>query len=65
MFSTFYNNINLFLIKCKNKNLNFIRGVDFDSVGNRSVDETKYLAIFDDSCKKFSNSKQFVEFATI
>ena len=46
------------------KNLKFIQGVDIDLVGNLLKNVTKYLLIFDDSCEKIFNSKQFVKIAT-
>ena len=46
------------------KKLKFIQGVDFDLIENLPNNGTKYLLIIDDSCEKFSNSKQFVKFAT-
>ena len=46
------------------KNLKFIQGVDFDLIENLPNNGTKYLLIFDDSCEKISDSKQFVKIAT-
>ena len=46
------------------KNLKFIQGVDFDLIENLPNNGAKYLLIFDDSCEKISNSKQFVKIAT-
>ena len=46
------------------KNLNFIQGVDFELIENLPNNRKKFLLIFDDSCREFSNSKQFVKFAT-
>ena len=57
------NIINFFIVKCK-KNLNFIQGVNFDLIESLPNNGTKYLLMFDDSCEKISNSKQFVKIAT-
>ena len=46
------------------KNLKFIQGVDFELIENLPINGTKYLLVFDDSCKEISNSKQFVKDAT-
>ena len=46
------------------KNLKFIQGVDFELIENLLNNGTKYLLIFDDSCKEISISKQFVKVAT-
>ena len=45
------------------KNLKFIQGVDFDLIENLPNNAIKYLLIFDDSCEKVSNSKQFLKTA--
>ena len=57
----FINIINLFILKCREKNLKFIQGVGFDFIANLPNYGTVYLLIFDDCCEKISNSKQFVK----
>ena len=48
----------------RRKNSKFIQGVDFELIEILPNHGTKYLLIFDDSCEKISNSKQFVKIAT-
>ena len=54
--------INLSIVKCKEENLDFIQGVEFNLIKNLANNGTKYLLIIDDSWE-ISNSKQFVEIA--
>ena len=46
------------------KHLNFVQVVDIDLIESRLNNGFQYLIIFDDSCEKISNSKQFVKIAT-
>ena len=46
------------------KNLEFLRGVNFEFIDSLKNNGTKYLLIFDDSCEEISNSKAFVDIAT-
>ena len=45
-------------------NLEFVRGVNFEFIDSLKNNGTKYLLIFDDSCEKICNSKDFVDIAT-
>ena len=46
------------------KNIEFSQGVDFELIQNLPNNGTKYLLIFDDSCKEISRSKEFEKIAT-
>ena len=48
----------------KIENLEFVQGVKFDFIDSLKNNGTKYLLIFDDSCKEICNSKAFVDIAT-
>ena len=45
-------------------NLEFVQGVHFEFIKSLKNNGTKYLLIFDDSCAKICNSKEFVDIAT-
>ena len=45
-------------------NLEFVQGVHFEFINALKNNGTKYLLIFDDSCAKICNSKEFVDVAT-
>ena len=60
----FYQHYQPLYSQMQRKNLKFIQGVDYDLIGNLPNNGTKYLLIFDNSCEKISNSKQFVKIAT-
>ena len=46
------------------ENLEFVRGVNFESIDSLKNNGTKYLLFFDDSCEEICNSKAFVDIAT-
>ena len=46
------------------KNLEFVRGVNFEFIDSLKNNGTKYFLIFDDSCEEMCNSKAFVDIAT-
>ena len=46
------------------KNLDFVRGVNFEFIDSLKNNGTKYLLFFDDSCEEICNSKGFVDTAT-
>ena len=46
------------------KNLEFVRGVNFEFTDSLKNNGTKYLLIFDDSCEEICKSKAFVDIAT-
>ena len=46
------------------KNIEFVQGVDFELIQNLPNNGSKYLLIFDDSCKEISSSKEIVKIAT-
>ena len=46
------------------ENLEFVQGVNFESIDSLKNNGTKYLLIFDDSCEEICNSKAFVDIAT-
>ena len=46
------------------KNLEFVRGVNFEFIDSLKNNGTKYLLLFDDSCEKNCNSKAFFDIAT-
>ena len=46
------------------KNLEFVRGVNFEFFDSLKNNGTKYLLIFDDSCEEICKSKAFVDIAT-
>ena len=46
------------------ENLEFVQGVNFESIGSLKNNGTKYLLIFDDSCEEIYDSKTFVDIAT-
>ena len=46
------------------ENLEFVLGVNFEFIDSLKINSTKYLLIFDNSCKKICNSKAFVDIAT-
>ena len=46
------------------KNLRFVQGVDFDLIENLPKNGNMYMFIFDDSCVKILNSRQFVKIST-
>ena len=46
------------------KNLEFVRGVNFEFIDSLRNNGTKYLLNFDDSCEEIRNSKDFVDIAT-
>ena len=46
------------------KNLEFVRGVNFEFIDSLKNNGTNYLLIFDDSCEEICNSKAFVDIAT-
>ena len=46
------------------KNLEFVQGVNFESIDSLKNNGTKYLLIFDDSCEEICNSKAFIDIAT-
>ena len=60
----FYQHYQPFYSQLQRNNLKFIQGVDFDLVENLRNNGTKYLLIFDDSCEKILNSKEFVKIGT-
>ena len=45
------------------ENLEFVQGVNFEFVDSLKNNGTRYLLIFDDSCKEICNSKAFVDSA--
>ena len=45
-------------------NLEFVQGVHFEFINSLKNNGTKYLLVFDDSCAKFCNSKEFLDNAT-
>ena len=45
-------------------NIAFVHGVNFEFTDSSKNNGTKYLLIFDDSCKQICNSKAFVEITT-
>ena len=47
----------------ENKNLEFVQGVNFEFIDSLKNNGTKYLLIFDDSCKEICNSKAIVDIA--
>ena len=46
------------------ENLEFVQGVNFEFIDALKNNGTKYLLIFDGSCKKICNSKAFADIAT-
>ena len=46
------------------KNLEFVQGVNLEFIDSLKNNGTKYLLIFDDSCKEICNSKASVDIAT-
>ena len=46
------------------KNFQFIQGVEFEFIQSLPNNGTKFLLIFDDSCKEISSSNDFVKIAT-
>ena len=46
------------------ENLEFVCGVNFEFFDSLKNNGTKYLLVFDDSCKEFCNSKAFVDIVT-
>ena len=46
------------------KNLDFVRGVNFEFSDSLKNNGTKYLLFFDDSCKEICNSPAFVDITT-
>ena len=38
------------------ENLEFVQGVNFESIDSLNYNGTKYLLIFDDSCEEICNS---------
>ena len=48
----------------KNKNLEFVQGVNFECIDSLKSNGTKYLLIFDDSSEEICNSEAFVDIAT-
>ena len=46
------------------ENLEFVRGVNFELTDSLKNNRTKYLFVFEDSCKEIGNSKAFVDNAT-
>ena len=46
------------------QNLEFVREVNFEFIDSLKNNGTKYVLIFDDSCKEICNSKAFVDIAT-
>ena len=46
------------------KNLEFVRGVNFEFFDSLKNNGTKYLLIFDDSCEEICTSEAFVDIAT-
>ena len=46
------------------ENLEFVQGVNFETIDSLKNNGTKYLLIFDDSCEEVCNSKAFVDIAT-
>ena len=46
------------------KNLEFVRGVNFEIIDSLKNNGTKYLLIFDNSCEEICTSKAFVDIAT-
>ena len=47
------------------ENVEFVRGVSFESIDSLKNNGTKYLLIFDDSCGEICNSKAFLDIATV
>ena len=45
-------------------NLEFAQGVHFEFINSLKNNGTKYMLIFDNSCAKICNSKEFVDIAT-
>ena len=45
-------------------NLQFVQGIHFEFINSSKNNGTKYLLLFDDSCAKICNSKEFVDIAT-
>ena len=45
-------------------NLEFVQGVHFEFINSLKNNGIKYLLVFDDSCAKICNSKEFVDIAT-
>ena len=45
-------------------NLEFVQGVHFEFINSLKNNGTKYLLIFDNSCAKICNSKEFMDIAT-
>ena len=56
--SPFNDIISLFRVKCKEKNLKFIIGVNIDLIEKLPNKGIKYLLIFVDPCEEVSNCKQ-------
>ena len=54
------------MMSCEKKidNLQFVQGVHFEFINSLKNNGTKYLLIFDESCAKICNSKEFVDIAT-
>ena len=46
------------------ENLEFVRGVNFESIDSIKNNGTKFLLIFDNACEKIRNSKAFFDIAT-
>ena len=46
------------------ENLEFVQGVNFESIDSLKTKGTKDSILFDDSCEKICNSKAFVDIAT-
>ena len=46
------------------ENVDFFQGVNFEFTDSLENNGTRYLLIFDDSCKELCNSKAFVDIAT-
>ena len=46
------------------ENLEFVQGVNIESIDSLKTNGTKYLLIVDDSCEEICNSKAFVDIAT-
>ena len=47
------------------ENLEFVQDVNFEFSESLQSNDTKYLFIFDDSCREICNSKVYVDFAIV
>ena len=46
------------------ENLEFVQGVNFETIDSLKINDIKYLVTFDDSCEEICNSNAFADIAT-